>query len=248
MRHLISNIVGWLIPDKALRDKVRTMIRYPQTRKYIKYVRQYAKNMSKCKIKTRVGYGCSNFIVILNDKWVFKFPLLDNGVASSVREKRIVDAFQHISPIKIPQIELLKFDNMIVRKYEFAKGKLLTEVDPNIIAKNREHIAKQIANFLYVVGKSDPKEIRDLKADPAAKPDFLYGWFQGDVWQNFMLDPKTMNINFFIDWEDAGFKDFKKALRAASHHWDKFGYRGIIVDSMAEYAKLYYQQSDEKKK
>ena len=104
-----------------------------------------------------------------------------------------------------------------------------------------KHIAKQLAEFLYVIGKSDPKEIRDLKSKPNDKPGFLYGWFQGDIWQNFMLDPKTFDIMFFIDWEGTAFIDFKTSLRVASHNWDKFGYKGIIVDLMAEYAQLYFK-------
>ena len=50
--------------------------------------------------------------------------------------------------------------------------------------------------MLYVVGMADPKEIRDLKDNPNDKPGYLYGWFQGDIWQNFMLD-ENCNITFF---------------------------------------------------
>lgn len=240
MRHLISNIVCGFIWKKSLRDKVRTRIRYPQTREYIRYVQKFARNMSKCKIKTMVGYGCSNFIVILNDKHVFKFPLLNDGKAVAMREKRIVDAFYGISPVKIPLMKIIPYKNIVIRKYEFANGKLLTSISPAKIAENREYIAKQIAKFLYVLAKSDPEEIRDLKNNPKDKPGFFYGWNHGDIWQNFMMDDK-FNVVFFIDWEMANFGSLLPSLRAASHHWDKFGYRGIIVDLMAEYSKLYFK-------
>ena len=241
MRHFLSNCICGLIWKKTLRDKVRVMIRYPQTRDYIRYVRRFAKNMKQRDIKTMVGYGCKNFIIILNNKHVFKFPLLNNGYDIAMREKRIVDAFYGISPIKIPLMKIIPYKNIYIRKYEFAHGKLLTSVSPQIIATNREHIAKQIARFLYVIGKADPKEIRDLKPNPNEKPDFMYGWFQGDIWQNFMLDEKTFDITFFIDWEGTKFEDFRGALRVASHNWDKFGYKGIIVDLLAEYARLYFK-------
>lgn len=242
MRHFISNIVCGVVPNKTLRDKLRVIIRYtPQVQQDIKYVRNWAKNMARCDIKTRVGYGCKNFIVILNDKYVFKFPLMNDGKEIAMREKRIVDAFHDISPIKIPRMQVTEFNNRAVRIYEFARGKLLTDVDASVVARHREHIAKQIANFLWVVGKSDPREIRDLKPNPNDKPGYLMGWFQGDIWQNFMLDTKTMNITFFIDWEEAAWMDFRTSLRVASHNWDKFGYRGIIVDLLAEYSKLYFQ-------
>lgn len=240
MRHFISNIVCGFIWSKKLRDLVRTKIRFPQTREYVRFVRHFAKNMKQCKIKTLVGYGCKNFVVILNNKHVFKFPLLTDGKDISIREKRIVDALYGISPIKIPLMKIIQYKNIYVRKYEFAHGTLLTDVKPSIIGQHQQHIAKQIANFLYVVGMADPVEIRDLKKDPNAKPGFLYGWFQQDIWQNFMLDTKTFDITFFIDWEQTSFEYFVPGLETCSHNWDKFGYQGMMVNVMAEYAKLYF--------
>lgn len=240
MRHFISNIVCGFIWSKKLRDLVRTKIRFPQTREYIRFVRHFAKNMKQCKIKTLVGYGCKNFVIILNNKHVFKFPLLTDGKDISIREKRIVDALYGISPIKIPLMKIIPYKNIYVRKYEFAYGTLLTDVKPSIIGQHQQHIAKQIANFLYVVGMADPVEIRDLKPEPNAKPGFLYGWFQQDIWQNFMLDTKTFDITFFIDWEQTSFEYFVPGLETCSHNWDKFGYYGMMVNVMAEYAKLYF--------
>ena len=246
MRHLISNIVCGFIWKKSTRDLVRTMIRFPQTHEYVRYVRNFAKNSKQCKIRKLVGYGCKNFVVILNNKHVFKFPLFTDGRDVAFREKRIVDAFYGISPIKIPLMKIIPYKNIYIRKYEFAHGVLLTDVSPRVIGQHSEHIAKQIANFLYVIGKNDPIEIRDLKANPDEKPGFLYGWFQKDIWQNFMLDTKTFDITFFIDWEQTSFEDFSNALITASHNWDKFGYRGLIVYIMAEYSKLYFQKSAKK--
>ena len=242
MRHFISNIVCCVIWSKSLRDKVRTMIRFPQTREYLRYVRHFAKNTKHPKIKSMVGYGCKNFVVILNDRHVFKFPLMTDGKDVAFREKRIVDAFYGVSPIKIPLMKIISYKNIYVRKYEFAKGSLLTDVSPKIIVKHQQHIATQIANFLYVIGKSDPIEIRDLKPKPNAVPGFLYGWFQNDIWQNFMLDTKTFDITFFIDWENTAFGDFRPSLYVSAHNWDKFGYRGLIINVLAEYSKLYFSK------
>ena len=243
MRHLISNIICGFIWSKRLRDKVRTRIRFPQTRDYVRYVRKFARNMEQRKIRTLVGYGCKNFIVILNNKHVFKFPLLTDGKDVSIREKRIVDAFYGISPIKIPLLKVIPYKNIYIRKYEFAKGTLLTDVSPKVIAEHSEHIAKQIAKFLYVIGKQDPVEIRDLKPNQSDRPGFLYGWCQDDIWQNFMLDTKTFDITFFIDWENTKFADFRPSLYVSSHNWDKFGYRQIMINVIAEYAKLYFKKS-----
>ncbi|MBQ6736751.1 MAG: hypothetical protein IJQ90_04700 [Alphaproteobacteria bacterium] len=242
MLHLLSNIVCAFIPNKACRDKVRVMIRYPRrVREYVRFACTFGPNKQQCNVRTRVGYGCSNFIVILDDRYVFKFPLRGDGRDVSIREKRITDQIRKISPIKIPRMELWQCKNVVVRKYEFARGALLTEIEPKIIEKHRNHIAKQIAQFLYVIGKSNPADICDLKPRAKDRPGFMYGWNHGDIWQNFILNPKTFDITFFIDWECAYFGSFEPMLRAASHHWDKFGYRGIIVDVMAEYTKLYFQ-------
>lgn len=242
LRHFIANLIAMLMPTRALRDKVRAKIRYPQVRGYVKWVRDYARshNMKKSKMKIRVGFGSKNYVIILNKKYVFKFPLWVDSVAASGREKRIVDVFQKISPIKTPGVELIKFGDIIVRKYDFVHGLTLVDLKAADVLRHREKIAKQIANFLYVVGRADPKELRDLKPKPDAKPGFLYGWFHGDIWQNFMLDPKTFDVVYFIDWEEAGFKDFRPSLRDTAHHWERYKYVGLIVDCMAEYAKLYY--------
>lgn len=240
MRHLISNIVCGFIWSKTLRDKVRTMIRFPQTRDYVRFVRKFARNMKQYKIRTLVGYGCKNFIVILNNKHVFKFPLLNDGKDIAMREKRIVDAFYGISPIKIPLVKVIPYKDIYVRKYEFCDGVLLTDVSPKIINQHHEHIAKQIAEFLYVIGKQDPIEIRDLKERPNDRPGYCYGWYQGDFWQNFMLNPNTFDITFFIDWEQAAFENWLPAFYIATHNWDKFGYRCLSTDILAEYSKLYF--------
>lgn len=242
MLHFLSNIISGMIWNRTLRDKVRVMIRYPQVFDYIRFVRQFGRKYKKCNIQTRVGRGCRNFVVILNKKFVFKFPLFSNGKEISEREQRIIDAFKTISPIKIPAMEIIPYKNIFVRKYEFARGTLLSDVKPNIIATHRSHIAKQIANMIYIIGKSDPKEIHDLKANPDDKPGYLYGWFQGDIWQNFMLDEKTFDITFFIDWEDTKFQSFLPAIHVASRTWEKRGYKYMGIDVLSEYSKLYFQK------
>ena len=244
MLHFLSNIIASIIWNKTLRDKVRVMIRYPQVFDYIRFIRHLGRKYKKCNIKTRVGRGCHNFVVILNDKYVFKFPLLTDGKAISEREKRITDVLKTISPIKIPAMQIIPYKNIFVRKYEFATGTLLSDVDPKLVRANRLHIAKQIANMIYVIGKSDPEEIRDLKPNPNDKPGYLYGWFQDDIWQNFMLDEKTFNITFFIDWEDTKFQSFLPAIHVASRTWEKRGYKYMGIDVLSEYSKLYFQNRE----
>jgi len=239
--HFISNVISALVWKKTLRDKVRVMIRYPRTLDYIRFVRRYARGMKQCEITTRVGRGCGNFIVILNKKYVFKFPLFSDGRDVATREQRITDVFERISPIKIPKMKIISYRGIAVRRYEFATGMLVSDVDPDVFGRHRDHVAKQIAEFMYAIGKIDPVELRDLKPTPNAKPGYLYGWFHGDIWQNFMLDPKTFDITYFIDWEDTAFQDFMPGLRVATRTWEKRGYVYMGVTVLAEYSKLYFQ-------
>lgn len=240
MKHrFIYNIICAFIWKRSLRDKVRTMLRFPQTFEYIRYIRHTYKH---CKIKTAVGYGCKNFIIIAGNKHVFKFPLRNNGYDLAFREKKITDAFRQISPIKIPEMEIIKYKDIYVRKYEFATGVLLTDIKPNIINKNSEPIAKQLAEFLYIIAKSDPDELKDLKTNPNDKPGYLYGWFHNDIGGNFFIDKKTLNLTYFIDWENTIFGDFMQSLISTSHFWDKNGYKSLLPNLMAEYSKLYFQK------
>ena len=240
IRHLLSNIVCGFIPGKSRRDLVRVKIRY-NTSAFVRFVREYFDNKD-IKIKTCVGYGCSNFIVLVNSQYAFKFPLNDNGAERALRELRITSALRKHTTFRIPEMEIIKWNNMAVRKYEFFPGVTLSEIPPKIALQKRHHIAKQIALFLYQVGNADPAEIRDLKTKKTEKPGFLHGWFHNDIWQNFILNPDTFDIVGFIDWELATFGSFAYGLYMADHHWDKYGYRGMVVDVMAEYAKLFYQK------
>ena len=220
---------------------MRVKIRY-NTRPYVKFVRDYIGN-TDAKITTCVGGGCKNFIVLVNSQYAFKFPLNDDGTERALRELRITTALRKYTKFKIPEMEIIKWNNMAVRRYEFFPGVVLGEIPPRIAMANRHHIAAQIAQFMYEIGRADPTEIRDLKPKKTAKPDFLYGWFHNDIGQNFILNPDTFDIVGFIDWETAVFDSFKVGLYVADHHWDKFGYRGMVVDIMAAYSKLYFSDN-----
>ncbi len=165
------------------------------------------------KLRTFVGFQARSLIIDVNDKWVFKFPLRrDNSDELSMREARIVRALAPLSPIYIPPVQTLRLRGRLVRKYEFVHGKILRQVSPELILKHKTKLARQLANFLYVIGSSDPAEIRDLKPSVSAAPGFLYGWSQGDICDNFMLDTETMRVVAIIDWEDAHFGDMLPQL------------------------------------
>lgn len=240
-RRFIANLICGFIPSKKLRSKVRVVLRYPSSRAYMKWVRDWAaKNDGGVrKLSIAFGVGCQNLVVILNEKNVFKFSLKDDGYAASVREMRITQAMAKISPFPIPKMELITWRGITIRRQEFFAGKMLGDFAPSYVLSRRAHLAKQLANFMYVVGVSNPRAIMDLKPSKNAQPDYLYGWFHNDIGQNFMMDDE-LNITGFIDWENAAFCDWRPTLYAAERHWDKNGYRGLMVDVMAAYSELYY--------
>ena len=129
-RHLISNIVCGVVPGKSTRDLVRVKIRY-NTRQYVDFVRKYLGD-DNIKLTTCVGYGCSNFIVLAGGRYAFKFPLLDDGTERALRELRITTALRPYTTFKIPEMEIIRWNNMAVRKYEFFPGVVLSEVPPNL--------------------------------------------------------------------------------------------------------------------
>lgn len=242
-RRLVSNIICGFIPNPKTRSKVRVVLNNPSIKSCVKFVRRWADE--NCggvkKLSMEFGVGCHNLVVLLNDTHVFKFFLVPGREARAYHELRVVTAFRDISPIKIPQMELMEYNDSVVRRYEFVHGKLLTDFDASYINKNCAKIARQLANFLYTIGCSDPAEIRDLKPTKNARPGYLYGWFHNDIGNNFLMDD-DLNIIGFIDCEKMSFCDFKDSLAGASHFWDKHGIRGLMIELLAEYTKLYYSK------
>lgn len=244
MKHTLVNIICGLIPNKKCRSKTRIILNNPSIFKHLRWVQQWAKqnNITVKKLRVDFGVGGHNLVVLLNDAHVFKFFLVPNREQRAHREQRIVDALKDITPIPFPKMETITTSNTVIRHYEFIHGKLLTDFAPSYVAKHRKKLAKQLANFMYTVGCADPVKIRDLKPTPDTAPDFLYGWFHNDIGNNFIMDD-DLNIIAFIDCEKADFCDFKTSLTNAEHFWDKHGFRGLMIEVLAQYTKLYYAQS-----
>lgn len=240
--HFLSNIICGLIPDKARRKKVRVMLNSPMAVQ-VRFIRRNIDEPIR-RLKTFVGYQARSLIIGVNDKWIFKFPLRrDNSDELTQREARIVNALSPLSPIYIPPVQILKLRGRLVRKYEFVRGKTLRQTSPDLILKHKTKLARQIANFLYVVGTSDPAEISDLKPSVSARPGFLFGWSQGDVCDNFMIDTETMNVIAIIDWEDAHFGDILPQLVNDR----RSPQRELMAAVKDEYEKIWHAHNKQKK-
>lgn len=231
MKKILTNIVCGFVPGKQRRKRARLRLNHP----IVKEMAAFAKTFSTSKkphLEYTYGFRCANFVVTVDKKWVFKFPLRGDAHDVSTREKRITDALRPISPIKIPDMEIILWNNIYVRKYECISGvgfHSLTRNEQNVHATT---IAKQLAACLYTIGMADPVEIRDLKPKKSDKPSIMHGWNQNDLWDNFIINPKTFKIVGLIDWEDAAFVDFHQCFTSGT------GNDSIKIALLNEYIKI----------
>ena len=234
MKKVLVNILCWFIPFKSLRKRVRLSFSVP-VRQYVNFAKSFSSSKHP-RIKLVYGYRCVNLVVIVDDKFVFKFPRDNDGWDIATREKRITDALRSVSPIKIPEMEIIDFNGIAVRKYECIKGIGFHSLDDATQNAHADKIAKQLAMFLYKVGIADPASIRDLKPSKVARPSIMCGWNQNDLWDNFILNPKTYDVVAVIDWEGAAFIEFDRFFTGGTHN------SKIRRALLREYLKLYIKK------
>jgi hypothetical protein len=233
VRRFFSNIISGLIADKDKRKKVRVILNSDIV-SYLRFIRRDVGSIHK--IKTFTGYQARSLLISVNDEYIYKFPLQrTDSNELALRERDIVSALAPISPIYIPPVEILKYKKVLVRKYRFINGVQLRKMPLDTALGLVEKIAPVIANFLYMIGRADPAEIAKYKPSPDMQCGYMFGWTQGDIADNFLVDEKTHEIIAFIDWEDAVFGDFcpmfKNEKRSPS--------RELMAAVQIEYDKLY---------
>lgn len=231
MKKFLVNVLCLFVPTRSRRKALRMELTHP-IRRWTRFAKSFS-NMVHPRARYTYGFRCINFVVTVDDKFVFKFPLNGDGVAVARREKAITDALRAISPIKIPKMEILNFDGLAVRKYECINGIGFHSLTREMQTAHADKIARQLARFLYIVGRADPIEIRNMKDKKSDKPGLMYGWNQNDLWDNFILNPKTFDIVGIIDWEEAVFGDFSRSFTSGIGN-------GVIKSALLrEYLKLY---------
>ena len=233
MRKIFANIISAFIPGRRNRHYIRARLKTP-IRKYVRFVKTFSKSHHP-NVKSVFGYRCANLVVILDNKYVFKFPIRDDGRAVSEREKRITDALRPISPIKIPKMDIFDCDGVAVRRYEYVAGIGYHALDKETQIQYADKIAKQIAKFLYVTAGADPVAIRNLKPMKNMRAQAMRGWHICDLWENFILDPKTMDVRAVIDWEGAQFGDFYTLFTYGRRN--TIGQTALLQEYMKYYAK-----------
>ena len=236
IRRFFTNVICGCVYNKDTRKRLRVILNSPM----IDSLRFIKKNtgLRLKKVKTFIGYQARNLLISVNDEYIYKFPLRrSNSRELTLRESRIVAALAPLSPIYVPPVDVFTHRGVLVRRYKFIRGCGLRQIPLDVAMANIDILAKQIARFIYEIGRADPESIRDLKPDVNSKPDYMYGWSQGDICDNFIVDINTMQIIAFIDWEDCAFCDFSPVFtgdRASPH-------RELMAAAAREYDKLYFK-------
>lgn len=235
IRRFFVNVICALIPNKPKRKKLRVMLNSDLIG-CIRFIKRDLNRKNIGRIKVFIGYVARNLIISVNNEYVYKFPLRrEDSNELALREKRIVDALTGTTSFRIPGVQLLEWEKTIVRKYDFIPGATLSQLNNEKVMAHIDILAPQIAKFVYDIACADPVKIRDLKPSKNAKPDYMVGWCQGDIADNFIIDPDNFNIVAFIDWEDAVFGDFSYVLTK-----DKRSPRRELMTAVRrEYDKLY---------
>ncbi|MBD5400859.1 hypothetical protein HDR61_03910 [bacterium] len=237
IRRFVTNIICGFVYSKDGRKKLRVLLNSP-LREYVRFIR-IDTGLRRLHMRTFVGYQARSLLISVRNKWIYKFPLRrDNYRELAMREYRIVNALRPYSNVNIPDIELINYKDILVRKYPFINGTSLRHAPHDLVMKNMASLAAQVARFLYDIGRADPVEIRDLKPSPDCAPGYMCGWSQGDVYDNFMIDLKTMRVCAFIDWEDARFCDFSYMFRCEKNKLA----RDFMNAVKTEYDKLWSAQ------
>lgn len=231
--------------NKRHRERLRIQLKYDK-RKCLNFVYNYM-GTRHLKKKYYFGYGCKNLIIVVNDKTCFKFPFHKEQAQLWEKEKAIVDSFSSILHVKMPKIQIIKQGDMCVKKYDFIDGVTIDCADRELVKKNVWKIANQLVDFIFAMADSNPSKLKSFVPKHSKKPGFLYGWGHNDIGGNFILNPKTMDIIGFIDWENAGYGDIMPDLAQAIRYWNKMGYTQLGIEVIRKYTDKYIKHISSKK-
>lgn len=221
-----------LIPNRKIREKIRHDKLYDYRKKFNALRDVIAPHEFK---RVRVIKGGWNIGFVINRKYVCKIRKFfdsDAPIEKIMREKRITDAFAHIVPFKIPQIEILSSGEYTFYKYKFIPGINLNRFSLRTMKKHHINLGKQLAEFIYTMHNTDPEQIRDLKITLGD------GWNHNDICNNLIIDKKQMKIVGLIDWEYAGWGPLETEIKNCTKFSKKMPLSGIDTVIRQEYKKL----------
>ena len=228
----ICDILVCFIPDPQIRRRIRYKRLFDWREKY-HALRAAQPELRFAHVKMIKGGWNIGFIV--DNKFVFKTrKFLDTSVPAEriMREKRITDAFEKISPLAIPKIEIVHAGKYVFYKYNFIRGHNMNKLPTRTIARNRELWGRQLAEFINAVHHARPTEIRDLQRGEGD------GWNHNDICNNIIVDTKNMRVAGLIDWEYAGWGTLETEFNNCTAFSSHMRASGIMDVIRREYAKM----------
>lgn len=228
-----------LIPDSHVRRRVRKKQLFDWRTKY-NALRAACPELKFKHVKMIKGGWNIGFIV--DHKYVFKtrkFFKADVPTERIMREKRITDAFENISPLRIPKIEIIHAGKYTFYKYNFIPGKNLNTCSARTIKKNAWRWGAQLAGFINAVHNARPNEIRDMQRGDGD------GWNHNDICNNIIINPKTLDIVGLIDWEYAGWGRLETEFNNCTAFSKKMRASDILIAIQSEYQSMQPEPTPE---
>lgn len=242
IRKFIGNLIGAFIPGDRMRRRARVNIVTPLWR-CLRFVRDvHGRDVS---VQKFYGLGGKGLVLIVDNKYVYKFSCRANANTAAKREYDIVNYFKEHSSIRIPGIKLLQNGEQLVRRIDYVAGTTLADLPPDTIIKNANKLGKQIAKFLFEIATQDPECLKKYKPNPDARPQMFCGWNHND-WnnlENYIVDKDTMKITALIDWEEADFNDFKWRFTNSCGQLEKIALFDVVI---REYIRLWNGRKSKK--
>ncbi|MCQ2598980.1 MAG: hypothetical protein MJ187_01205 [Alphaproteobacteria bacterium] len=154
VRRVFVNIICGFIPGKTHRKRVRAYLNSDILR-YKRFIRRDL-GVTLHNVHIKYGYGTKNIIILVNNKWAYKFPVGNTNInALANRELRIVNAMN----IHIPDMQIVNMGNVCVRKYEYIAGKTFGELKRSEILANWDRFSEKLPNLCMLLRNRPPTRL-----------------------------------------------------------------------------------------
>jgi aminoglycoside phosphotransferase (APT) family kinase protein len=188
--------------------------------------------------------GCDNDVIILDSRYVFRFPKNKDAKIKLVKEVEILQKLNTFIKLRIPRIEFISSDFSFIgyllivgRPIQPQKiyGKLsndqLLDFNKKLVAFLKELHSENITKDLkqYFLNQPKNKELRDLKKD--VKKYLLRILNEKDI--------ATIN-EFFIEYKKAFSVNYEKVIIHGDLSWEHLLFRNNILSGAIDFSDLSY--------
>ncbi len=105
--------------------------------------------------------GLDNFVVVLDEEWVFRFPRIEKYVKLFSREVQLLKIIKDKVPVAVPDYEYLSKENEFGGYRMIKGGELTYEIFKNLPKDVKEKIAQQLGEFLSALHNLPSEAITD---------------------------------------------------------------------------------------